>query len=89
METWTTPTAANGPQYNPLPTNSDLEGSRAAVLESRLFSCGGSDAMKDCFSTVEGQPDWKPAPSLQASITHKNFVFQVHSPVHYLKVKFY
>jgi len=66
METWT-PTAANGPQYNPLPTNSDLEGSRAAVLESRLFSCGGlgSDAMKYCFSTEEGEPDWKPAPSLQ------------------------
>jgi len=66
METWT-PTAANGtngPQYNPLPP-SDLWGSKAALLESSLFSCGGDGDMAGCFTTQEGQPDWEPAPSLQ------------------------
>ena len=57
--------------YNPLPVpaDSDLQGSRAAALDSgELFSCGGRDARQDCFTTTEGQPDWKPAPSLNVSI---------------------
>jgi len=62
METWADGDN-NHPQYNNIPRE-NLEGSRAAVLDSRgLLSCGGEDASRDCFTT-EGQPDWKPAPSL-------------------------
>merc|ERR1711962_1366556 len=62
METWADGDN-NHPQYNNIPRE-NLEGSKAAVLDSRgLLSCGGEDASRDCFTT-EGQPDWKPAPSL-------------------------
>merc|ERR1711962_845914 len=60
--------------YNGLPSatwyNGPLTGSRAAALDSRgLFSCRGRGPKslgpkRDCSTTTEGQPDWKPAPSL-------------------------
>jgi len=63
METWAD-SDDNHPQYNSIP-RADLYGSRAAALDSgELFSCGGRGAWRDCFTTTEGQPDWKPAPSL-------------------------
>ena len=70
MESWAD-SDSNLNHYNPLPVpaDSDLRGSRAAALDSKgLFSCGGFTAKHDCFTTTVGQPDWKPAPSLNVSI---------------------
>ena len=87
METWSRFNASL--QYNPLNT-SDYYGSRVARLGSALFSCGGGEAMEECFRAHIGQADWTPAHSLQVS-SHimEVVIFQVHGKVSYWKVKFH
>ena len=69
MESYT-PFHVELPKYTALPP-SDRDGSRAALLDGFLYSCGGREAngsdMKLCLKTTPRRQEWSTAPDLKVS----------------------